>query len=213
MMRHAKRDEEAGGPGLGVLETRKRTRRGPDGRVVTRPTKKQARAAMAVAVSAASTSPCAAGSSIPSSHSSCGSMSASSENHHVEVESMTTLGTDGDARVHKEPIRHRPDHAPQGAPVSPPQSTQDSHASVNIEETLMEACDAVTASEPLLAPMVPGGPYEPFVEPIPGQFDAGDGSWQSWGGLDEIYDDINLDTGMYPGLFPSVTSQGILFSD
>ncbi|KAL1959978.1 hypothetical protein VTO42DRAFT_646 [Malbranchea cinnamomea] len=31
MARHAKRDEEAGGPGLGVLETRKRTRRGPDG--------------------------------------------------------------------------------------------------------------------------------------------------------------------------------------
>jgi hypothetical protein len=191
MMRHAKRDEEAGGPGLGVLETRKRTRRGPDGKVVTRPTKKQAKTA------AVSRSPFAAGSSIPSSHSSCGSMSATSENQRMEVESMTTLGTDGDAVLHKNPVRRHADHTPHGAPVSPPRSTHDSHASVNVDETLMETCDAVTASEPLLAPMVPGGPYEPYVEPIPGQFDAGDGSWQNWGGLDEIYDDVNLDTGMY----------------
>lgn len=39
MVRHAKRDEEAGGPGLGVLETRKRTRRTPNGTIVTRPAK------------------------------------------------------------------------------------------------------------------------------------------------------------------------------
>lgn len=115
----------------------------------------------------------------------------------MEVESMTTLGTDGDAVLHKNAVRRHADHTLHGAPVSPPRSTHDSHASVNVDETLMETCDAVTASEPLLAPMVPGGPYEPYVEPIPGQFDAGDGSWQNWGGLDEIYDDVNLDTGMY----------------
>lgn len=44
MTRHDKRDEEAGGPGLGVLETRKRTRRAPDGSIVTRPSKRMIRA-------------------------------------------------------------------------------------------------------------------------------------------------------------------------
>lgn len=47
MTRHVKRDEEAGGPGLGVLETRKRARRGPDGRIIERPSKRMLRAGIA----------------------------------------------------------------------------------------------------------------------------------------------------------------------
>lgn len=58
----------------------------------------------------------------------------------------------------------------------------------------------INISEPFLAPMVPGGPYEPHVEPIPGQFDAADGAWQSSsGGIDGLYDDVfNFDTGRSP---------------
>ncbi|KAL1963169.1 hypothetical protein VTN77DRAFT_8602 [Rasamsonia byssochlamydoides] len=184
MIRHAKRDKEAGGPGLGVLETRKRTRRGPDGRIVTRPTKKQARAAAA----AASSSSYAGVSSIESTQSSCGSISASSKGPRLETEFLTTPGTSCGSGIHEDPR----DYTPRGAPVSPPRSTHDSNSSVNVD-ALAESCDIVTASEPLLAPMVPGGPYEPYVEPIPGQFDAADGSWQTWSGLD--YNDFfNLDT-------------------
>ncbi|KIX98742.1 uncharacterized protein Z520_05203 [Fonsecaea multimorphosa CBS 102226] len=40
MSRHAQKDEEAGGPGLGVLETRKRSFRDAGGIIVTRPRKK-----------------------------------------------------------------------------------------------------------------------------------------------------------------------------
>lgn len=43
MARHAKKDEEAGGPGQGVLETRKRSTREPDGTIVTRPRKRAPR--------------------------------------------------------------------------------------------------------------------------------------------------------------------------
>jgi hypothetical protein len=189
MIRHAKRDEEAGGPGLGVLETRKRTRRGPDGRIMTRPTKKQARAAAAAAASSSNANM----SSVHSSQSSCGSVSAASDGLHLDMEFSTTPDTSYGSSVHKD--LHR-DHTPHGAPVSPPRSTHDSNSSVKINGPLPESCDAVTASEPFLAPMVPGGPYEPYVEPIPGQFDAADGSWQTWSGLDEIYNDFsNLDTG------------------
>jgi hypothetical protein len=50
----------------------------------------------------------------------------------------------------------------------------------------------VTDPDPMLAPMMPGGPFEPYVEPIPGQFDAADGSW---GGFDALGDGMMLDTG------------------
>ncbi|PYI09266.1 MFS general substrate transporter [Aspergillus sclerotiicarbonarius CBS 121057] len=135
LMRHAKRDEEAGGPGLGVLETRKRTRRAGDGTIITRPPKRQSRAS--------------AGPSLPS------SSSASSSS--ISVTS-----------------------AQDYAPVSPPTSASD------------PSCLSLDEPDPLLAPMMPSGPFEPYVEPIPGQFDAADGSWSL--GLDGMGDLFNLDT-------------------
>ncbi|PWY76081.1 MFS general substrate transporter [Aspergillus sclerotioniger CBS 115572] len=135
LMRHAKRDEEAGGPGLGVLETRKRTRRAGDGSIITRPPKRQSRAS--------------AGPSLPSS--SCASSSS------ISVTS-----------------------AQDYAPVSPPTSASD------------PSCLSLDEPDPLLAPMMPSGPFEPYVEPIPGQFDAADGSWSL--GLDGMGDFFSLDT-------------------
>ena len=41
--------------------------------------------------------------------------------------------------------------------------------------------------------MMPGGPFEPFVEPIPGQFDAADGAWSV--GKDGTSDFFSVDTG------------------
>ncbi|RAL03263.1 C2H2 finger domain transcription factor [Aspergillus ibericus CBS 121593] len=131
LMRHAKRDEEAGGPGLGVLETRKRTRRAGDGTIITRPPKRQSRA-----------------SAMPSSSASSSSISVTS--------------------------------AQDYAPVSPPTSASD------------PSCLSLDEPDPLLAPMMPSGPFEPYVEPIPGQFDAADGSWSL--GLDGMGDLFNLDT-------------------
>ncbi|KAH8429165.1 C2H2 finger domain transcription factor [Aspergillus melleus] len=130
MLRHAKRDEEAGGPGLGVLETRKRTRRAGDGSIVTRPAKRQARRP-----------------------------------------SHATASLSDDT-----------DHPPHGAPVSPPGSASD-HPSLSLDET-----------DPLLAPMMAGGPFEPFVEPIPGQFDAADGSWSLGLEPQGLADGFGLDT-------------------
>ena len=77
-------------------------------------------------------------------------------------------------------------HAAQ-APVSPPRSASDpvSVSGVSID-------DDGTDPDPMLAPMMPGGPFEPYVEPIPGQFDAADGSW---GGFDALGDGMMLDTG------------------
>jgi hypothetical protein len=51
--------------------------------------------------------------------------------------------------------------------------------------------------DPLMAPMPPGGIYEPYAEPIVGQFGAPDGSWQnSTGGTHFGYAHfLNLDTG------------------
>ncbi|EAA61467.1 hypothetical protein AN9176.2 [Aspergillus nidulans FGSC A4] len=76
-------------------------------------------------------------------------------------------------------------HAAQ-APVSPPRSASDpvSVSGVSID-------DDGTDPDPMLAPMMPGGPFEPYVEPIPGQFDAADGSW---GGFDALGDGMMLDT-------------------
>ncbi|KAL4994509.1 major facilitator superfamily domain-containing protein [Aspergillus recurvatus] len=61
---------------------------------------------------------------------------------------------------------------PAQAPVSPPRSAGDpvSVSGISLDE---EGTDP----DPMLAPMMPGGPFEPYVEPIPGQFDAADGSW------------------------------------
>ncbi|KAF9895265.1 hypothetical protein FE257_000167 [Aspergillus nanangensis] len=138
MMRHAKRDEEAGGPGMGVLETRKRTRRAGDGSIVTRPPKRQSR--MAISQSTAS---------------SCISI------------------TSPEARFEFD------DRPPHGAPVSPPGSASEP-PSLSLDET------------DLLAPMMPGGPFEPHVEPMPGQFDAADGSFSL--GMDVTGDFFNVDT-------------------
>lgn len=196
MIRHAKRDEEAGGPGLGILETRKRTRRAPDGTIVTRPTKKQAKAAAAAAAAAASRNNYV--SSMSSSRSSCGA-SMTSDSRRNDAESMTTPSSHCASSQHGEHNRHH-DQIPHGAPVSPPRSTHESASSIHMGNNLAESCDPMNNSEPFLAPMVPGGPYEPYVEPIPGQFDAADGSWQTHsGGIDGIYEDFfNLDTGTWP---------------
>ncbi|KAL2812184.1 major facilitator superfamily domain-containing protein [Aspergillus granulosus] len=131
MMRHAKKDAEAGGVGKGILETRKRTRRAEDGSIITRPPKR-ARPKAALSSSSISVT---------------GSM----------------------------------DHPPEGAPVSPPGSAS-APSSLSLDDT---------DPDPLLAPMMPGGPFEPYVEPIPGQFDAADGSWGDGFASDDLF---TLDT-------------------
>ncbi|GES65216.1 C2H2 finger domain transcription factor [Aspergillus terreus] len=141
MMRHAKRDEEAGGPGLGVLETRKRTRRAGDGTIITRPPKRQSRPAHSQSTTSSSIS-----------------IASSRDQGHFELDA----------------------HTPHGAPVSPPGSASDP-PSLSLDDT-----------DALLAPMMPGGPFEPYVEPIPGQFDAADGSFSL--GLDTTADFFNIDT-------------------
>ncbi|KKZ66044.1 hypothetical protein EMCG_08215 [[Emmonsia] crescens] len=196
MVRHAKRDEEAGGPGLGVLETRKRTRRGPDGTIITRPTKKQARAAMVARSMASATSSNPVNEGANSSSSSIRSFNGNSVSSHGShnqdgSSTLTTPPSMGDLNYHGQ------DHgAGAGAPISPPTSAHPSCSSVNLDTGPLDNCHAIDHSDPLIAPMVPGGPYEPFVEPIPGQFDAADGSWRnqdSGPGLD--YEDFfDLDT-------------------
>ncbi|GAB1211393.1 hypothetical protein ATERTT37_000507 [Aspergillus terreus] len=140
-MRHAKRDEEAGGPGLGVLETRKRTRRAGDGTIITRPPKRQSRPAHSQSTTSSSIS-----------------IASSRDQNYGELDA----------------------HTPHGAPVSPPGSASDP-PSLSLDDT-----------DALLAPMMPGGPFEPYVEPIPGQFDAADGSFSL--GLDTTADFFNIDT-------------------
>ncbi|KAK9860127.1 hypothetical protein MYU51_010427 [Penicillium brevicompactum] len=66
------------------------------------------------------------------------------------------------------------------APLSPPGSGTDP-TSISIDET-----------DPFLAPLMPPGPFEPYVEPIPGQFDAADGSYNVE--LDGIGDYFGMDT-------------------
>ncbi|OAX84716.1 hypothetical protein ACJ72_00913 [Emergomyces africanus] len=195
MVRHAKRDEEAGGPGLGVLETRKRTRRGPDGTIITRPTKKQARAALAGRYVAPAASPPlieSADSSSPSIQSfNDNSVSSHSSLNHDGSSTLTTPPSMGDLRYPGQ------DHgACSGGPISPPTSAHPSCSSVNLDPVPLDNCQTVDHTDPIIAPMVPGGPYEPFVEPIPGQFDASDGSWRnqdSVPGLD-YEDSFDLDT-------------------
>ncbi|EEH02599.1 conserved hypothetical protein [Histoplasma capsulatum G186AR] len=75
---------------------------------------------------------------------------------------------------------HGQDHgAGSVAPISPPTSVHPSCSSVNLDSGALDNCQPVHHPDPLIAPMVPGGPYEPYAEPIPGQFDAADGSWRS----------------------------------
>lgn len=149
-MRHAKRDEEAGGPGLGILETRKRTRRAPNGTIVTNPVKRQNRKAIS--------------------------------NRRTRSVSHTSFESASDENAGLIESHH----CPHGAPVSPPSSAhlegRDQHSDIGISD-----------GDALLAPMMPGGPYEPYVEPIPGQFDAADGSW----GTSPFGDMFTTDTGMY----------------
>jgi hypothetical protein len=68
------------------------------------------------------------------------------------------------------------------APLSPPGSGSDP-TSISIDDT-----------DPFLAPLMPAGPFEPYVDPIPGQFDAADGSYNVE--LDGIGDYFGMDTGM-----------------
>lgn len=145
--RHDKRDEEAGGPGLGVLKTRKRTRRAHDGTIVVRPSQRELHSMRSAVQSSSNIS------------SSCSGLDLAGEEDYGEEELPT-----------------------QGGPISPPTSGTD-FASLSLEEP-----------DPLLAPMMPGGPFEPFMEPIPGQFDAADGSFSV--GLGGMTDLLGLDTGM-----------------
>ena len=83
-------------------------------------------------------------------------------------------------------VRSSPSH-PEGAPVSPPGSSGDpvSTSTMSIGET------ELTDPDPLLAPMMPG-PFEPYVEPIPGQFDAADGSWSTGFEADMFMNDTGM---------------------
>lgn len=137
MLRHDKRDEEAGGPGLGVLKTRKRTRRAGDGTIIVRPSQRELRSAGRYSIS--------------------------------------TTSSDRAMTEEDEDFMHHP-------PLSPPGSGTDP-TSISIDE-----------NDPFLAPMMPGGPFEPYVEPVPGQFDAADGSFNV--GLDGMGDFFGMDTGM-----------------
>lgn len=137
MMRHDKRDEEAGGPGLGVLKTRKRTRRARDGTIIIRPSQREIRSAARSIMSC-----------------------SSSDRDQIEEDDQ--------------PIAEEP--------ISPPVSGTDP-TPLSIDE-----------NDPFLAPMMPGGPFEPYAEPVPGQFDAADGSFNV--GLDGMGDFFGMDTGM-----------------
>lgn len=202
MARHAKRDEEAGGPGLGVLETRKRTRRGPDGTIITKPTKKQARAAMLMRPTALAASSIQVTEAV---HSSSTSSSASIRSFNDKAATPGSHNQDSSSNLTSPPSiaelnYHGQDHGTVSvAPISPPTSVHPSCSSVNLDSGALDNCQPVHHSDPLIAPMVPGGPYEPYAEPIPGQFDAADGSWRSQDlgpGMD--YEDFfDLDTGMY----------------
>lgn len=149
MLRHDKRDEEAGGPGLGVLNTRKRTRRARDGTIIVRPSQREMRSG---------------------------------------AHSTTSSSTTGQDVVAEEEEEEEEEEGPMDeAPISPPISGTDP-SSLPIVDT-----------DPFLAPMMPGGPFEPYVEPIPGQFDAADGSFNI--GLGGTGDLFSMDTGMGRILF------------
>ncbi|KAJ5709942.1 hypothetical protein N7493_009534 [Penicillium malachiteum] len=135
MLRHDRRDEEAGGPGLGVLKTRKRTRRAGDGSIIVRPSQREIRSA-----------------------------------------ARSSLSTTSSDRAMTEEEQDFVHHVPLSTPGSGTDPT-----SISIDE-----------NDPFLAPMMPGGPFEPYVEPVPGQFDAADGSFNL--GLDGMGDFFGMDT-------------------
>lgn len=138
MERHTKRDQEAGGPGQGLLKTRKRTRRAEDGSIFVRPSQRQIRNAS----------------------NSRGSTNSSGQ----ELEEEYQLPKE------------------TGLPISPPGSGTDP-TTISIDET-----------DPFLAPLIPIGSFEPYVEPIPGQFDAADGSFNvELGGIGDYF---GMDTGI-----------------
>ena len=132
---------------MGVLKTRKRTRRARDGSIIVRPSQREMRSAARCTTS----SPC----------------------------------SDQRMKDHEEGTEDEEEEAPfiDEEPLSPPTSGTD-HNSLSIDE-----------NDSLLAPMMPGGTFEPFVEPVPGQFDAADGSFNM--GLDGMSDFFGMDTGMY----------------
>ncbi|KAJ5198722.1 major facilitator superfamily domain-containing protein [Penicillium cinerascens] len=144
MMRHTKRDEEAGGPGMGVLKTRKRTRRARDGSIIVRPSQREMRSAAR-----------------------CTTSSACSDRRMEEYEEGMEGEEEETPFIDEEPL-------------SPPISGTD-HNSLSID-----------GNDSVLAFMMPGGPFEPFVEPVPGQFDAADGSFNM--GLDGMSDFFGMDT-------------------
>ncbi|KAE8381801.1 major facilitator superfamily domain-containing protein [Aspergillus bertholletiae] len=147
MLRHDKRDEEAGGPGLGVLNTRKRTRRARDSTIIVCPSQREMRSG---------------------------------------ARSTTSSLTTGQDVVTEKEVEE--EEGPIGeAPISPPISSTDP-SSLPIVDT-----------DPFLAPMMPGDPFEPYVEPIPGQFDAADRSFNV--GLDSMGDFFSMDTDMGRILF------------
>ncbi|KAL4901692.1 hypothetical protein BDW74DRAFT_181410 [Aspergillus multicolor] len=152
MDRHARKDVEAGGVGRGVLETRKRIRRAEDGRIVVRPPKRQSRHGGQKTAAVLSGEGSSSG---PGS----GSVSMRSSGS-PDVLALSQVHVQGQGQ----------------APVSPPRSAGDpvSVSGISFDED-------GTDPDPLLAPMMPGGPFEPYVEPIPGQFDAADGSWGGGG--------------------------------
>lgn len=132
---------------MGVLKTRKRTRRARDRSIIIRPSQREIRSAARYTTSSA-----------------CSYRRMEEYEEGMEDEAKETSFIDEE-------------------PLSPPISGTD-HNSLSIDE-----------NDLLLAPMMTGGPFEPFVEPVPGQFDAADGSFSI--GLDGMSDFFGMDTGMY----------------
>lgn len=161
MARHAKRDEEAGGPGLGILETRKRTRRGPDGTIITRPTKKQARAMARQAKILAKTGEEQLVSTAPSVSSSTASVSSDVTFQESSNVTTLTMPSISDFSGH--------DHDPSlGGPISPPRSSTASCTNGNMDPHGTETYQP----EPLISPMRHICPYDPYSESISGRFDG-----------------------------------------
>lgn len=80
-------------------------------------------------------------------------------------------------------MREEEEYFHDGVPLSPPGSGTDP-TSISMDDT-----------DPFLASLVPAGPFEQYVEPMPGQFDAADGSYGVE--LDGIGDYFGMDTGMH----------------
>lgn len=80
-------------------------------------------------------------------------------------------------------LREEEEYSHDGVPLSPPGSGTDP-TSISMDDT-----------DPFLASLVSAGPFEQYVEPMPGQFDAADGSFGVE--LDGIGDYFGMDTGMH----------------